>query len=139
AVASGVPVIFNTGDQVPGEVDTARALVAAAPGDFEHAVFRPEPETEPQDDLVERVARIHLVHDGMRNPQEARRATQVPHEELPPPTVSGHGGELGHGFYYASAAKLRGLRRGGERALLRQLERNARRKHSAARPQAYRD
>jgi hypothetical protein len=139
AVASGAAVVFNTGDQVPGEVDTARALVAAAPGEFEHRVFRPEPESEPDDDLVERVARIHLVHDGMRNPQEARRATEVPHTELPPPTVSGHGGELGHGFYYANAAKLRRLQRGGERALLAQLDRNARRKHSAARPEAYRD
>jgi len=139
AVASGAPVVFNTGDQVPGEVDTARALVAAAPGEYEHRVFRPEPETEPDDDLVERVARIHLVHDGMRNPQEARRATEVPHSQLPPPAVSGHGGELGHGFYYASAAKLRRLQRGGERALLAQLDRNARRKHSAARPEAYAD
>ncbi len=139
AVASGAAVVFNTGDQVPGEVETARALVAAAPGDYEHAVFRPEQESEPDDDLLERVERIHLVHDGMRNPQEVRRATQVPHVELPPPTVSGHGGELGHGFYYANAAKLRRLRRGGERTLLKQLDRNARRKHSAARPEAYRD
>src|SRR5206468_983387 len=99
AQAAGIDATYNTGDQVPGELDTVRELIAAAPRPMPHTVSTPEPESEPGDDLMERAAAIHLVHDGMRNPQELRRETVLPHATILPPTLSGHGGELGHGFY----------------------------------------
>jgi hypothetical protein len=122
---------------VPGEVDVVRELVAKAPRPMDHTVYSPVPEGEAADDLWERIRGIHLVHDGMRNPQEVRRPTELPQAHWPAPTLSGHGGELGHGFYYATKDKLRKLRRGRGRAVIAQLERNARRRHSAATEEAY--
>lgn len=138
AVAAGLEATFNTGDQVPGEVDVVRGLVARAPTAMDHTVYSPEPEGEDAADLWQRTRDIHLVHDGMRNPQEVRRPSEVPQRHSPRPTLSGHGGELGHGFYYTRKEKLRKLRRGGDRTLISQLERNARRRHSAATEEAYR-
>lgn len=132
ALAAEIDATYNTGDHVPGEVDVVRDLIAAAPRPMEHDVTTPEPDEDPEDDLGERIHRIHLVHDGMRNPQELRRPTELPHAAWLPPALSGHGGELAHGFYYPERRKLRRLRRGGDAALARQLERNARRNHSAA-------
>jgi hypothetical protein len=81
---------------------------------------------------------FHLVHDGMVNPQAALRgALSLPQREHPPPVVSGHGGELGHGFYYSSPSKLRRLEGKGMRRMARALEDVARRSHSAAREEAY--
>jgi hypothetical protein len=137
AIAAGIEATFNTGDQVPGEVDVVRELVGSAPVEMDHSVYSPEPEDEPTDDLRQRIRDIHLVHDGMRNPQEVRRPTEVPQRHWPAPTLSGHGGELGHGFYYGRKDKLRKLRRGGRQAVVGQLERNARRRHSAATEEAY--
>lgn len=137
ALAAGIEATFNTGDQVPGEVDVVRDLVARAPREMDHTVHTPEPDEEAGDDLRQRIRGIHLVHDGMRNPQEVRRPTELPQVHLPRPTLSGHGGELGHGFYYARKDKLRRLKRGGEQAIAEQLERNARRRHSAAVEDAY--
>jgi hypothetical protein len=137
AVAAGLPATFNTGDQVPGEVDVVRDLVARAPRTMDHTVHTPEPEDEDSADLWRRIRDIHLVHDGMRNPQEVRRPSEVPQRQSPRPTLSGHGGELGHGFYYTRKEKLRKLRRGRDGALIAQLERNARRRHSAATEDAY--
>jgi hypothetical protein len=135
SVAAGIPATYNTGDQVPGELDVVRELIAAAPVSMPHAVNRPDPDEE-GDPLTDRIAAIHLMHDGMRNPQEIRRSTEIPHAGFLPPTLSGHGGELGHGFYYGSRAKLRKLGRGDD-ALMAQLERAARRRHSAATDEGY--
>ena len=137
ALAAGIDATYNTGDQVPGEVDVVRELVAAAPRPMEHEVHSPEPDEDADDDLWERIRGIHLVHDGMRNPQEVRRPTELPQRHFPPATLSGHGGELGHGFYYGRRDKLRRLKRGGDAAIAEQLERNARRRHSAAAGDAY--
>ena len=137
AVAANVPCRFVTGDQEPGEVEIARRLVEVAPRQIEHRVTRPE--TDPDDDLRERVRAIHLVHDGMRNPQEIRRpmALPLPVERLHP-TISGHGGEIAHGFYYPSPKKLAEVREGGEAGLVDRLEEAARQKHAAAHSGAYR-
>jgi hypothetical protein len=137
AIAAGIDATYNTGDQVPGELDTVKELIAAAPREMPHTVNRPEPESEPQDELLERAGAIHLVHDGMRNPQELRRQTVLPHAAELPPTFSGHGGELGHGFYYGRKQKLRRIEKAGEQGPIAQLERNARAKHSAAVEAAY--
>jgi len=135
AIAARIPATYNTGDQVPGELDVVQELIAAAPVQMPHTVNRPEAE-DSGDPLGDRIAAIHLMHDGMRNPQEIRRPTEIPHAALLPPTLSGHGGELGHGFYYGTKAKLRKLNRGDD-ALMEQLERTARRKHSAAAEEGY--
>jgi hypothetical protein len=137
AVAAGIDATYNTGDQVPGELEAVERLIAAAPREMPHTVNRPVPESEPDDDLMDRAAAIHLVHDGMRNPQELRRQTVLPHSASLQPTLSGHGGELGHGFYYGRAAKLRRIEKAGETGPIAQLERNARGRHSAAVDQAY--
>ena len=91
----------------------------------------------PRPGLRERIAAIHLMHDGIANPMSALQATvRLPQRNLPRPLVTGHGGELGHGFYY-SRANLAELRSGGTPELVRRLERAGRRRHSAARRQAY--
>lgn len=137
ALAAGVEATYNTGDQEPGEVDVVRDLIAAAPRPMRHEVFSPQADDEPDDSLAERVRAIHLVHDGMRNPQELRRTTEIPYTGSIGTSLSGHGGEIGHGFYYGDRRRLRKLERGGDGALVEQLERNARRRHSAAVPSAY--
>ncbi len=137
AIAAGIDATYNTGDQVPGELDAVRKLIAAAPREMPHTANRPEPETEPDDELMDRALAIHLVHDGMRNPQELRRETVLPHSAKLQPTLSGHGGELGHGFYYGRAPKLRRIEKAGASGPIEQLERNARARHSAAVESAY--
>ncbi|MGI8461427.1 MAG: hypothetical protein ACR2OC_07305 [Solirubrobacterales bacterium] len=136
AVSAGIAARFKTVDNEPGEVDVVRELVAAAPRPLEHVVNQPEAE-EALDDLETRLAAIHLVHDGMRNPQEVRRPTALPHEGFVPPSISGHGGEIGHGFYYANRRTLFQLRRGGLDGLRKKLITAARRRHSSARPEGY--
>lgn len=137
ALSAGIDATFNTGDQVPGEGDVVRELVRRSPVAIDHSFYTPDAEEDEDADLSERIRRIHLVHDGMRNPQEVRRPTELPHRRRVRPTLSGHGGELGHGFYYSDAAKLRRLRRGRHASLIGQLERNARRRHSAGTDEAY--
>jgi hypothetical protein len=137
AVAANIDCRFSTGDQEPGEVEIAKQLVEAAPHRLEHLVTRPE--TDPDDDLRQRVRAIHLVHDGMRNPQEIRRPMPLPLPVEPThPTISGHGGEIAHGFYYPSQKKLSEVRKGGEAGLVDRLEQAARQKHAAAHRGAYR-
>ena len=137
AVAAGIPCFVRTGDNVPGELEIAERLVAAAPIELEHNVTRGE-SGQPEDELADRVRAIHLVHDGMRNPQELRRPMNLPLGAKPRrPTMSGHGGEIAHGFYYTSARKLREIRDGGDAGLVDRMDRAARRKAPAARKEAY--
>jgi hypothetical protein len=136
AIAAGVDAELRTSDLEYGEVDLVRDLIRKAPGHPDHAVKGPE--HEPDDTLAERLRGIHLVHDGMRNPQSLLRSSMpIPHGPLEAPVLSGHGGELGHGFYYGSAAEIRRMRRGGDDALLDRLEKAARKQHGAAHEEAY--
>ena len=137
AMAAGIDATYNTGDQVPGELDAVRQLIVVAPRDMPHTVNRPQRDEEPRDRLMDRALDIHLVHDGMRNPQELRRQTVLPHAAELQPTLSGHGGELGHGFYYGRAPKLKRIEKAGRSGPIEQLERNARARHSAAVETAY--
>jgi hypothetical protein len=136
AISAGLAARFKTVDNEPGEVEVVRRLIAAAPDRLAHVVNEPEAE-EPVDDLAARLEAIHLVHDGMRNPQEVRRPTELPHSGLVPPSMSGHGGEIGHGFYYANRRAVWRLRRGGREGLLDRLMVAARRGHAAAGEEAY--
>ena len=136
AISAGLDADFKTVDNEAGEVDVVRDLIAAAPRRMRHTVNAPESE-ETADDLASRLAAIHLVHDGMRNPQEVRRPTVLPHAGTVPPSISGHGGEIGHGFYYANRRQVWQLRHGGRDGLSERLMTAARRRHSAARPESY--
>jgi hypothetical protein len=136
AIKAGLDAELRTSDLEHGEVDLVRGLIRRAPGEPRHSVK--EPEQEPDDTLAERLRGIHLVHDGMRNPQSLLRSSMpIPHGPLEAPVLSGHGGELGHGFYYSSANEIKRLRRGGAEALVGRLEKAARKKHGAAREEAY--
>ena len=114
AVAAAIDCRFATGDQEPGE-------------------------TEPDDDLRRRVRALHLVHDGMGDPEEIRGALPLPIPVEPTrPTLSGDGGEIARGFYYPSPGVLSEIRNGGEEDLAERLEQEARQEHSAAHRGAYR-
>jgi hypothetical protein len=135
-VAAGVDAEFRTMDIEPGEAELAGDLIAAAGRSFPHTITEPE-RGEPGEHLRERIGAIHLVHDGMANPMSALQApVSLPQRSLPRPLVTGHGGELGHGFYY-SRATLSGLRAGGTHELVGRLERAGRRRHNAASEDAY--
>src|SRR5439155_1223398 len=72
-------------------------------------------------------------------PQEIRRPMPLPLPVEPTrPTISGHGGEIAHGFYYPSQKKLSEVREGGEAGLVDRLEEAARQEHAAAHRDAYR-
>jgi hypothetical protein len=136
-IAAGVDAEFRTMDIERGEAELARDLIAAAGRPVPHTIAEPE-QGEPGEHLRERIGAIHLVHDGIANPMSALQAPlRLPQRKLPRPLVTGHGGELGHGFYY-SRATLSELRAGGTAELVRRLERAGRRRHSAASEEAYR-
>ena len=136
AVAAGLEASFRTMDIAPGEADTVRRLVAVSPRPISHEVTRPE-QGEPADDLHDRIDALNLVHDGLNNPMSAVRAPmRLPQQGFTLPLVTGHGGELGHGFYY-SAEGLKKLRKDGMEGLVERLERSGRQKHNAARDDAY--
>ena len=135
-IAGGVDAEFRTMDIEPGEAELARDLIAAAGRPVAHTIAEPE-QGEPGEHLRDRIGAIHLMHDGIANPMSALQATvRLPQRNLPRPLVTGHGGELGHGFYY-SRATLSELRAGGTAELVGRLERAGRRRHSAATEGAY--
>lgn len=137
AVAAGVDGRFQTVDLEPGEVDLARELLERSPRRLEHVVRASESPRE-DDGLAERVRAYHLVHDGMLNPHSlVRGPMELPQAGFLPPIVSGHGGELGHGFYYGGGRKLERAEGMNTERLVRKLERAARRKRDAAREEGY--
>lgn len=132
AVAAGITGVFQTVDLEPGEVDVARELLDRAPAPLEHVVRAAESPRE-DDSLHDRVSAYHLVHDGMLNPHSLIRGPlELPEAGFLPPIVSGHGGELGHAFYYGGPKKLRRAERKDVPALVTKLEKAARRKRDAA-------
>ena len=115
----------------------AKRLVETAPGRLRRRISHPE-RGRPSDELRERLRNLHLIHDGMRHAHEVRARTALPRPITPlRPVLSGHGGELAHGFYYVTANQLREIRAGGDRAILKRLERAGRRYASAAQAKAY--
>ena len=85
-----------------------------------------------------RVRAYHLVHDGMLNPHSlVRGPLRLPEAGFLDPIVSGHGGELGHGFYYGGKRKLERAEAMDTPALVAKLEKASRRKRDAAREEGY--
>ena len=136
AIAAGLEARFRTMDIEPGEVDAARQLLEAAPDALELAVLDMESGT-PGDSLAERIGAIHLVHDGLANPMGGQGALELPQRGFVAPLVTGHGGELAHGFYYDAARLRRELWPGTRRRIVRRLERSGRQRHNSARDDAY--
>ncbi len=137
AVAAGIDGRFQTVDLEPGELDVVQELLDAAPRPLDHVVRAAESPTE-DDAIADRVADYHLVHDGMLNPHSLIRGPlDLPQSGFLPPIVSGHGGELGHGFYYGGRRKMERAEAMDIPQLAEKFERMARRKRDAARPEAY--
>lgn len=136
AIVAGLEAKFRTMDIEPGEVDAARRLLDAAPGHRELDVLEME-SGEPDDSLAERIGAIHLVHDGLANPMGGQGELELPQREFVPPLVTGHGGELAHGFYYDARRLRRELWPATRRRVLGRLERSGRQRHDSAREDAY--
>ncbi len=136
AIVAGLDAKFRTMDIEPGEVDAARELLAAAPGAIELGVLTME-RGEPDDSLAERIRGIHMVHDGFANPMGGQGSLELPQRGFVAPLITGHGGELGHGFYYDAARLRRELRPATRRRLVNRLERSGRQRHNSAREDAY--
>jgi hypothetical protein len=139
AIAAGIDARFHTSDVNPGEAEVARRLVAAAPRPLEHEVKRgSEREVKPREaPLLERARNVHLVHDGLRHPQKLRGEMAMPRRRPEGATLSGHGGEIAHGFFYGTHRQARRLRRGGDEALVERVLRFFAKGLGAARPEAY--
>ena len=136
AFAAGLPATYRTMDIQPGEADTVRELVAAAPGPISHVVT-PAERGETGDELTDRLRAQHLVHDGVNNPMSLVRAPlDVPQAGFAKPLITGHGGGLAHGFFYSSET-LKNAHERGFGGVIDRLERFTRKKHSAAREEAY--
>jgi hypothetical protein len=136
AVVAGIEAQYRTMDSEPGEADAVRQLIGAAPHPITHTVEAPE-QGAPPDNLHHRIGAKHLVYDGLSNPMSALRGpTNLPRRAFSRPLVTGHGGELGHGYYY-DRSSLRTLRRKGFKGVVRRLERTGRQAHSAAQDDAY--
>jgi asparagine synthase (glutamine-hydrolysing) len=72
----------------------------------------------------------------MRHASKVRGKMTLPFEFAPFAEVSGHGGEIAHGFYYTTPRALAKLG-GGEEAAAERLAQAARRRHHAATASAY--
>jgi hypothetical protein len=88
-------------------------------------------------DIRERARNNHLLHDGMRHASKVKMNTAIPPVRGSAAILSGHGGEIGHGFYYKTLEEIEGIRSQGERGIVERLVQSCRRKHDAGRRQIY--
>lgn len=138
AIAAGVEARLVTSDLVPGEADVARQLVARLSDPPEHDVrWGGEERKRYERDALERARAVHLVHDGMRHAAKLRGKNELPQPMPRGTTVSGHGGEIAHGFYLASEGAMSRVAGGGPEAALARLREAARRSHRGAREDVY--
>jgi hypothetical protein len=138
AVRANIAARFHTSDVNPGEAAVAEQLVAAAPRQMDHRVQYGGEQVKQHDaGLRERALRMFQIHDGMRHSGNVRGRLQIPPRAHPRATVSGHGGEIGHGFYYADAKALARIERAGPDALVDRLEQASRRAHDAGTEHIY--
>jgi len=137
-VAADVGARYVTSDMTPGEADVARRLFSELDGDYDHEVRWGGSKAKSYDKgLRERAAAIHLVHDGVRHAAKVRGKMALPFRPTESAEITGHGGEIAHGFYYTSQRALGKLRGRGEGALLERLDQAARRRHEAGRAECY--
>lgn len=137
AIEAGIDADFQTVDLDPGESEVATRLAESASRPIEHVMLAAEPESIGED-LGERLRVFQHMHDGMANPQVGLRGAMIrPGDELTPPVISGHGGEMGHGFYYRAQRHLFRLEGKGRFAMAKRLLGMGRKGGSAARGAAY--
>ncbi len=116
AIAAGVDVRLVTSDLVPGEADVARELVSRLPDPPPHDVrWGGDEQKEYERDAFERARAVHLVHDGMRHAAKLRGKNDLPQPMPHGTTITGHGGEIAHGFYLANERAIWRVERGGRR------------------------
>ena len=138
ALAAGADTRLVTSDLVPGEADVARELVSRLADPPDHDVrWGGEERKEYDRDAMERARAVHLVHDGMRHAAKLRGKNDLPQPLPHGTTITGHGGEIAHGFYLTSARAMSRVESGGPGAALERLDGAARRSHSAARDDSY--
>jgi len=131
-VAADVPARFVTSDMTPGEADVARRLFGAVEGEHDHNVrWGGKGEKVYAKGLRARALAVHRVHDGMRHASKVRGRMELPPTYSRRAEISGHGGEIAHGFYYTTQRALSKLGDGGD-ALIARLDQAARRRHDAA-------
>ncbi len=140
-LVAGIDARFKTSDVTPGEADTARQLVAAAPSPMEHHIRKADDSkvkahTRP---LLDRALNVHLLHDGMRHPQKMRGKQTLPRGRPESATLSGHGGDVAHGYFYKDRSELRRIRWRGRRAISERVMRLFAKDHGAASAEAYTD
>lgn len=135
-VAAGVDATFVTTDDIPGEADITRRLAQTAPRRISHEILPPRRESVVED-LSARTATLHLLDDGMRAPQGLRYAPEVPQPPALFAGMAGYGGEIAHGFFYSRQADLDRITRRGHAGPAERIEKFCRRKHEAARKEAY--
>ena len=137
AIAGGIDAVFHTTEELVGETEIARRLVAAAPRPVRHVV-RDAKERTVRQPLPTRAMNSHLVYDGITAPQALRRSERVLRGATPAPTIAGYGGGIAHGApFYPRREVLDRIREQGERGPLRRLVKFCRRKHVAARDEVY--
>ena len=137
ALAAGVDAEYRTVIGDPGELEVVRALVRASRRPLAHVVL-PADRSAGVEDLADRLRLLHRYHDGMIDPDHASGSGIEPlHHGYGEPALSGYGGEVARGVYYATRAQRRSLRGKGLTRMVRRLVVVAR-KGGAARPEAYR-
>lgn len=136
-VAADAEARFVTSDMTPGEAGVARELMRLAGREGDHEVrWAGDREKVYEKGLRERARSVHLVHDGMRHASKVRGKMTLPFAFAPQAEVSGHGGEIAHGFYYTTPRALARVSSGDE-AIAERLAQAARRRHHAATDAAY--
>ena len=131
-VAGDIPARFVTSDMTPGEADVARNLFGAVGGEHDHNVRWGGKGAKVYDKgLRERALAVHRIHDGMRHAAKVRGRMELPPTYSRRAEISGHGGEIAHGFYYTTPRALSKLGDGDE-GLIARLDQAARRRHDAA-------
>lgn len=120
AVAAGSNARAITSDRTVGEADVALELMSRASGNLEHKLRKTNDEEALLDrPLLERALNVHLLHDGMRHAQKVRGNQDMPRARPSSATLSGHGGEIAHGFYYSTQRELWRIRLGGSEERLK--------------------
>lgn len=138
-LVAGIDARFKTSDVTPGEADVARELVAAAAAEMEHRVRKSDDSAVKAHDrpLLDRALNVHLLHDGMRHPQKMRGKQTLPRSRPESATLSGHGGDVAHGYFYKTKGELRRVRWGRRSAIEERVMRLFAKDHGAAHADSY--
>lgn len=139
-VANGVDAIFRTENVYPGEPEVVAELLAAAPGRLRHR-FVDVTERTRTGSLHERLAALHLAHDGVRWPVAVREPLLRAAKPVRSAAIVGHGGETARGFYYSKKGdrerRSRYAHEVRQRGILERLLRSAHVSGNAGREELY--